>query len=62
MLYHLDKENKDELTVVKTIALNDFGWLEENLENLISQNIEKIVREDQLLVFSKKENTKKSPI
>lgn len=61
MLYHLDRENKDELAVVKTIALNDFGWLEKDLENLISQNIEKIVREDQLLVFYQERKYQEEP-
>jgi len=61
MLYYLNKDHKSELNEVKPTTLHQIGWLEDDLEKLIAQNIEKIVREDQLLVFHQQRKRQEEP-
>jgi hypothetical protein len=61
MLFYLDKEDKTVLTSVQPTTLQKLGWLEKDLENLVAKYIDRIVREDQLLVIHQQRQHQEEP-
>lgn len=51
MLYYLDDSVRTNIKAVKLLTLDDIGWTEKDLENLISENIAKLIPENQLMVL-----------
>lgn len=51
MLFNLNYENKSQIKQVTTCTLADHGFTEKDLENIISNNIGKIIPENQLMVL-----------
>lgn len=61
MLYYLSTMDKSALSEVTPSKLQDLGWLEKDLENLVAKHIDRIVREDQLLVIHQERRFKEEP-
>lgn len=52
MIYEINQtNNKSDLEQVKRISLSQIGWLEKDLEDLISKNIQELFPEDQLMII-----------
>jgi predicted RNA-binding protein with PUA-like domain len=51
VLYYLDDSVRTNIKAVKLLTLDDIGWTEKDLENLISENITKLIPENQLMVL-----------
>ncbi len=51
MLFKMNSEEKSEIKQVKSCTLADHGFIEKDLENIISKNIAKIIPENQLMVL-----------
>lgn len=51
MLFKIDRKNKDNLKGVKSKTLAQIGWIEKDLENLISKNLSRFIPENQLMVI-----------
>jgi hypothetical protein len=58
MIFYLDENDKTVLTGVLPTTLQDLGWLEKDLEDIIAKHIDRIVREDQLLVIHQERRRK----
>lgn len=52
MLFQLNKDNKELIRQAKLVSLADVGFLEKDLENLISKNISRFVPENQLMILA----------
>lgn len=53
MLFKINKdENKDELVRIKRVNLSSMGWVEKDLEELISNNITTLIPENQLMILA----------
>ena len=52
MLFYIDKKNSSALDQAAATTLDQLGWKEKDLENLVAQHIDKVVRENQLLVVA----------
>lgn len=61
MLFCLNREDKSTLSDVHSTTLDALGWLEQDLEHLVAQHIDRIVREDQLLVISQERKYQEEP-
>jgi hypothetical protein len=61
MLYYLDPADKSALSEVRPSSLHNLGWSEKDLENLVSRHIDRIVREDQLLVIHQERRYQEEP-
>ncbi len=53
MLYYLDKNEKTNLEKVREVSPDRIAWKEKDLENLLVEHIDKLVRNDQLFVIAK---------
>ena len=51
MLFYLNENNKTLIKSVKPLSLIDIGWSEKDLENMLSENITKLIPENQLMVL-----------
>lgn len=61
MLFYLDENDKSVLSEVPASTLEQFGWLEKDLEELVAKHIDKVVREDQLLVIHQERRYQEEP-
>ena len=61
MLFYLDKADKSALAEIRPMTLQDLGWVEKDLENLVAKHIDRIVREDQLLVIHQERRYQEEP-
>lgn len=61
MLFYLNREDKSTLAEVRSTTLDALGWLEKDLEHLVARHIDRIVREDQLLVISQERKYQEEP-
>jgi hypothetical protein len=61
MLYYLSATDKSALTDVRPSTLQQLGWDEKDLENLVSKHIDRVVREDQLLVIHQERRYQEEP-
>mgnify|MGYP005855314771 CR=1 FL=1 len=61
MLLYLDEDDKSVLSHVPATSLEQLGWLEKDLEDLVSKHIDKVVREDQLLVIHQERRYQEEP-
>lgn len=61
MLFYLDQKDKSSVTDAPATTLQALGWLEKDLEELVAQHIDKVVREDQLLVIDQERKGQEAP-
>lgn len=61
MLFFLDNDDRTHLTEVPATTLAEIGWQELDLENLIADNIDRLVRGDDLLVIGQERNFQEEP-
>lgn len=63
MLFELpeSKEGKKGLESIKVSSLNDAGWKEKDLENLLTNNITRLVREEYLMPISQERPMQEEP-
>ncbi|WP_018233695.1 PDDEXK family nuclease [Thioalkalivibrio thiocyanodenitrificans] len=61
MLFYLDDHDKTSLTEVPASSLATLGWLEKDLEEMLAKHIDKVVREDQLLVIHQERRYQEEP-
>jgi len=61
MLFYLKPEDKAALEPVKAVSLASIGWKEEDLENLLSQHLERLVREEHLFVIARERRMQEEP-
>ena len=61
MLYYLKNDNKTHLTKVKRTNLANLGWKEKDLENLIANNISKILSEESLMTIFQERQFQEEP-
>ena len=62
MIYKLNKSgNKAEYTKVKRVSLADFGWKEEDLEKLISNNIQDFISSSDLMTIFTERKRQEEP-
>jgi hypothetical protein len=61
MLFYLDHQNRTNLERVQSTTLQARGWTERDLENLIAHHIDRIIREDDLLVISQERSYQEEP-
>jgi hypothetical protein len=62
MLFELPKNKKERaLESIKVSSLADAGWNEKNLENLLSDNITSLIREEYLMVISQERPMQEEP-
>lgn len=61
MLFYLDSNNKKSLVTVKKTNLSSVGWNEKDLENLIANNIERVLSTDSLMTIFQERRGKEEP-
>lgn len=61
MLFYLDDKNKKALETVKRTNLDSIGWKEKDLEDLIANNIERIISTDSLMTLFQERKGKEEP-
>ena len=64
MLYKLNKDEETGISsyeMVKHSTLSDFGWLEKDLENIISDNIEDFINTEELMTIFTEKKGQKAP-
>lgn len=61
MLFYLKETDKSALEEVRPTTLQKLGWVEKDLENLVARHIDRIVREDQLLVIHQERRYQEEP-
>jgi len=60
MLFTLDKRKK-AITPMKRITLNDIGWKEENLQSLLYKNLNRVIRDEELIVIAQSRKWQEEP-
>lgn len=61
MLFYLNDINKTDLTAVNRTNLNSIGWIEKDLEDLISHNIKRLISTDSLMTIFQERRGKEEP-
>jgi hypothetical protein len=61
MLFYLKETDKSALEEVWPTTLQELGWVEKDLENLVARHIDRIVREDQLFVIHQERRYQEEP-
>ncbi|WP_083270823.1 EVE domain-containing protein [Bacillus marinisedimentorum] len=61
MLYYLDDADKKNLRMVKRTNLDQMGWLEQDLEELLSNNIERLLDEQSLMPIFRQRRMQEEP-
>ena len=60
MLFELDPKKK-EINIVERVHLNDFNWDERQFQNLLFQNLERIIQEEELLLIMQSRRWQEEP-
>ncbi len=60
MLFRLDPKN-ETIDIVKRVYLRDFGWNEQKLQKLLFENLERVIREEELLVIMQSKKWQEEP-
>ncbi|MEX2375653.1 MAG: hypothetical protein WD942_08740 [Dehalococcoidia bacterium] len=61
MLFYLDHENRTDIDPVQATTLQQLNWTELDLENLIARHIDRVIREDELLVVGQERRYQEEP-
>jgi hypothetical protein len=61
VLFYLKEADKTALEPVRPTTLADLKWLEKDLEQLVARHIDRVVREDQLLVIHQERRYQEEP-
>ena len=60
MLFKLDTRNKN-IDIVERVYLKDFGWNERELQKLLFDNLDRVLREDELLLIMQSRQWQEEP-
>lgn len=60
MLYLLNKRGKD-ISPVKSIRLSDIKWKEKQLQKLLFQNLDRVIRDEELIVIAQSRQWQEEP-
>ena len=60
MLFKLDTKGK-KIDIVKRVYLKDFSWNERKLQDLLFDNLDRVIREDELLLIMKSRRWQEEP-
>ena len=61
MLFRLDPEDPRNVSEVRSTTLAEIGWREVDLENLIAENIDRVLRADDLMVVNQETRFQEEP-
>ena len=61
MLFRLNPDDPGNVSEVCSTTLAEIGWREVDLENLIAENIDRVLRADDLMVFSQETQFQEEP-
>ena len=60
MLFKLNP-SRNEIDIVSRVRLRDFGWNERKLQNLLFQNLDRVIQEEELLVIMQSRRWQEEP-
>jgi len=60
MLFKLNP-HKNKIDIVSRVRLRDFGWNERKLQNLLFQNLDRVIQEEELLVIMQSRHWQEEP-
>ena len=60
MLFRLNL-TKNEIDIVSRVRLKDFGWNEKKLQNLLFQNLDRVIQEEELLLIMQSRQWQEEP-
>lgn len=60
LLFRLNP-TKNEIDIVSRVRLKDFGWDERKLQNLLFQNLDRVIQEEELLLVMQSRRWQEEP-